>query len=235
MIINLYLLKIDCGEYVFLKIKRTLVDVIYAEGFAVGIIYLLIRLLNKIKSHIFSKLLKAKNINFGSGCQFRGINCIQFGEDIAIHRNSWIEAVCKYAGESYSPVIVLGDRVKMSNGVHITCVDKIVIGHDVLIGSNVYISDHNHGVYNGENLRQSHPEQAPAERKLYSSGPVIIEGNVWIGDNVNIVGPLEIGFGSIIAANSVVRKNVPAHTIVAGCPAKKIKIYNKEKNIWEKA
>lgn len=152
-----------------------------------------------------------------------------------MHSNLWLEAVSEYAGKQYSPIIVLGDRVKMSDRVHITAINEIRIGDDVLIGSNVYVSDHNHGAYNGIDGVQSRPDEAPAERELHSTGAVIVEGNVWLGDNVNIVGPLKIGYGSIVAANSVVRKDVPSCTIVAGSPARVIKIFNKLTQQWEKA
>lgn len=51
----------------------------------------------------------------------------------------------------------------------------------------------------------------------------IIEDDVWIGNNVTIVGPVIIGCGSIVAAGAVVTKDIPPCEIWGGCPAKKIK------------
>ena len=47
---------------------------------------------------------------------------------------------------------------------------------------------------------------------------------VWIGDKVAILGGVHIGYGAIIAANSVVTHDVPSKTIVAGVPAREIKV-----------
>ena len=56
--------------------------------------------------------------------------------------------------------------------------------------------------------------------------PVIIHRNVWVGINVTILPGVEIGEGAIIAAGSVVNKDVPANTLVGGVPAKIIKKLN---------
>lgn len=206
----------------------------HADGWFLGTCVLINRVIGKFKSVYFSKLLGAAGINLGPGCRIFGTRFIKFGKNISVHGNLWLEAVSEYAGKEYSPLIILGNRVKMSDRVHITAINEITIGDDVLIGSNVYLSDHNHGAYNGVDCAQSSPDEAPAERRLYSTGAVIIENNVWIGDNVNVVGPLKIGYGSIVAANSVVRKDVPPCTIVAGSPARVIKVFNKFTQRWEK-
>jgi acetyltransferase-like isoleucine patch superfamily enzyme len=57
----------------------------------------------------------------------------------------------------------------------------------------------------------------------YENKPIVIEDNVWIGCNVIILKGVTIGAGSIVAAGSIVTKNVPADSIVAGNPAKVIK------------
>lgn len=66
-------------------------------------------------------------------------------------------------------------------------------------------------------------EIPPTQRPVYSKGPVIIGNNVWIGDKATILPNVSIGNGAIIAANSVVTKDVPEYCIVAGNPAKIIK------------
>jgi len=63
----------------------------------------------------------------------------------------------------------------------------------------------------------------------------VIGENVWIGDNSVIVGPADIGSGAIIAANAVVRGEVPANTMVAGAPAKPVKVFNPNTRLWERA
>ena len=55
------------------------------------------------------------------------------------------------------------------------------------------------------------------------SAPIVIKNNVWIGMAAIILKGVTIGEGAIVAAGAVVTRDVPAHTIVAGVPAKVIK------------
>ena len=81
------------------------------------------------------------------------------------------------------------------------------------------ITDNSHGKSDYESL--SIP---PILRLLHSKGPVIIEDGVWIGDKVTILPGVRIGENSIIGANALVTKDVPANCVVGGVPAKLIKI-----------
>lgn len=217
-----------------MKIISVISRKIRADGLVGATIFLSGRIFHKARSLILSSILNAPGINLGAGCQIFGRRFISFGASFSAHKSLWLEAVCEYKGVQFFPKIVLGNRVNISQNVHITCINKIKIGNDVLIGSNVYISDHNHGIYNNREFAHSSPKQPPAERELYSAGSVVIEDNVWIGDSVNIVGPLTIGFGSIVASNTVVRQDVPPHVIVAGIPARIIKKFNFQTASWEK-
>ena len=195
-----------------------LVNNFRSNGYIFGSFILLSRFNQTLRSKLFSIVLKASFIRLGPRCNISGIRFIQFGKGIKVNGSLWLQAVTHYNGSIYNPHITIGDRVAFSNNVHITAIKSIAIGNDVLFGSNVYISDHNHGGYSGE--FQSLPETPPAKRELIFRGDVIIQDNVWFGDNVNVVGPVHIGYGAVIAANSVIRSDIPAHTIVAGAPAK---------------
>lgn len=63
---------------------------------------------------------------------------------------------------------------------------------------------------------------------------MLIKKNVWIGEFVSILPGVTIGEGSIIGSMSVVNKDIPAHCIAVGSPAKVIKKFNLETNLWEK-
>jgi acetyltransferase-like isoleucine patch superfamily enzyme len=193
---------------------------------------LLGRISTKLKSRYFGWLFHAPGLHLGPGCKVRGAKFIHFGSNVYVHGNLWLEAVTCNRDQRFAPRIEIADEVAFSEGVHISCIDRISIGRHVLIGSHAYISDHSHGQYNGSS--QSHPDEPPAYRPLGGGGPVEIGENVWIGDNVVIVGPISIGRGSIIGANSVVRATVPDHTIVAGAPARVIKRFNAPAGRWEK-
>lgn len=69
--------------------------------------------------------------------------------------------------------------------------------------------------------------------EAYSNGPIIIEDDVWIGMDSIIMSGVKIGKGAVIAAGSVVTKNIPPYAIVGGNPSKVIK-YRFEKNIIDR-
>jgi lipopolysaccharide O-acetyltransferase len=188
------------------------------------------RLYAKLRNYMYSKTLNAPGLHIGSGSFIRGLRCISIGRNVFINDGVWLEAIENYGGQSFNPRISIGDQVSFSKNVHLGCINRIEIGNNVLFGSHIYVSDHNHGSYAGEH--QSHPEEPPSKRILASGGPVIIEDNVWVGDNVTILGPARIGRGSVVAANSVVKGDILAFTIVAGAPAKKIKIFDEGLNVW---
>ena len=214
-----------------IKIIKFCVRAILLNGLLHGFYLISHLVIRKTRSFFYQIVLDAPGINVGPDCIFINIKLIKFGKDIYINNSLWIEAIVFYRNFKYSPCIQIGDRVIFSKGVHVSAIHQITIGNDVLFGSHVYISDHNHGGYS-KNLH-SNPNIAPIARELVSFGDVIIEDNVWIGDNVNIVGPVRIGKGSIVAANSVVRGDIPSKVIVAGAPAVIIKVFNERSELWE--
>lgn len=177
--------------------------------------------------------LKAPGLYLGPGCRVLGGRGVSFGKGVYAERNLWLEAVTSYGAQRFHPQIEIGDEVCFSDGVHISSIASVAIGNRCLFGSRIYVSDHNHGIYGGE--QQSRPEEPPSHRQLGGGGPVVIGENVWVGDNSVILGPATIGNGAIIGANSVVRGVVPANTIVAGAPAKPIKVFNCATGTWDKA
>ena len=129
-----------------------------------------------------------------------------------------IECINKWKNDSFSPILKIGHNVCLGFRCHIGCINYISIGDNVLVGSNVLITDHSHG-------KSEECELSPNDRKLYSKGPVVIENDVWIGDNVCILPDTKIGHHSIIGANSVVIHDIPPYSIAVGSPAE-VKSYN---------
>lgn len=73
-----------------------------------------------------------------------------------------------------------------------------------------------------------------ADKKLSNNGYVIIDNNCWIGEHCSILPNVKIGRGSVVGANSVVTKDVPQFSIVAGVPAMIIKKYDHKRKKWVK-
>lgn len=126
----------------------------------------------------------------------------------------------------------IGKDVQINDYVHITAMEEVRIGNNVLLASKIYISDCSHGSYAG-NEDDSNPEVPPAQRKLIAKS-VIIEDNVWLGEFVSVLPGVTIGRGTIVGANSVVTKSLPPFVIAVGTPAIPIKRFNVETKKWEK-
>ena len=153
-----------------------------------------------------------------------GEKYITIGKGFCADSDVKIEAWNHHLDEKYEPEITIGDYVFFNSRTHISAINKIYIGNAVLLGSDVFISDNNHGSSSSiEELKV-----APQKRKLSSKGPVIIEDNVWIGDKAVILGGVTIGFGAVIGACSVVTKSIPPFSIAVGNPARIIKQMSEE-------
>ena len=158
----------------------------------------------------------------------RGKKSIDFGKKLTTGYYCRIEAY----GKSHEKSLIFGNNVQINDFVHIAALDSVKIGNNVLIASKVFITDLEHGSYSG-NEYDSVPDSIVKDRPL-SSKPVFIKDNVWIGEYVSVLPGVTIGENSIIGANSVVTKNIPANSIAVGSPAKIIKKYNFETSRWEK-
>lgn len=140
-------------------------------------------------------------------------NC--FGSDQRLRLDAWDN----FLGDEFNPEIVIGNNVSIQKDCHIGAINKIVIGNNVLLASKVYISDHFHGEISRQAL-----SLPPAKRRLFSKGPVIIEDSVWLGEGVVVLPNVTIGENSIVGANSVVTKSFPKNSVIAGNPAKLIRV-----------
>lgn len=143
---------------------------------------------------------------------------VQIGENLISGERLKLRTFTEWEGQKYNPQIKIGNNVNIQTDCHISAINSVVIEDNVLIASFVYISDHAHG-----NCEYSELLIPPIMRGLYSKGEVRIGKNVWIGEKSTILPGVTIGEGSIIGANSVVTKDIPAYSIACGVPAKVIK------------
>jgi acetyltransferase-like isoleucine patch superfamily enzyme len=85
------------------------------------------------------------------------------------------------------------------------------IGDDVMIGPNVSL------------ITSGHPLEPSKRRDGVVAKPIVIERNVWIAAGATIIGGVTIGENSVVAAGSVVTRDVPPNTLVGGNPARTIR------------
>jgi acetyltransferase-like isoleucine patch superfamily enzyme len=142
--------------------------------------------------------------------------------EIHLGRGSMVNA--RIAFDRPEGAVVIGSRTFIGNSF-LVCASRITIGDDVLISWGVTIVDHNsHSLYFAErrddNILWWRGEKVWDNVKI---SEVNISDKVWIGFGASILKGVTIGEGAVIGAGSVVTKDVPPWTVVAGNPATVIK------------
>lgn len=107
--------------------------------------------------------------------------------------------------------ITVGENVFINSCCNFQDQGGITIGDGSLIGHKAILATLNHGF-------------APEDRGSLYPAPIIIGKNVWVGASATLLPGITIGDNAIIAAGAVVTKSVPANTIVAGVPAKVVRM-----------
>lgn len=198
-----------------------------------GFLFTLISYFRKIINKLYNYFIIGRlDTSIDSRSKIIGFTGIKIGHNFYAGKGLWLEAIADCDMEIGFPKIIIGNDVSFSDFNHIGATNLVKIGNHVLFGSKCYVTDHNHGIYQG--YQQSNIDIAPESRKLTENGMVIIEDNVWLGDNVVVLPNVTIGYGSIIGAGSIVTKSIPAECIAAGAPARVIKRWNRKLKTWEK-
>lgn len=115
-------------------------------------------------------------------------------------------------------VCSMGRNVSINSGNVINCQQRITLGDDVVLSPNVQIYDHDH----------DYACEGGIAAMKYKTAPVKIGSNVWIGANCVILRGTKIGDGCVIGANTVVKGEIPANSIVYQERSNKILIREKQ-------
>lgn len=211
-----------------IKIKYLLQKIYLRNNLETQMSHLMQRLRNAIRFYRLKNKVASYDTRFNimGDVTITHPECIYLGKNVGIGGNTYLGPVTRYAGISYNPKIIIGEGTWVGKNCSIAAIDKVEIGKHVLFAGHVHITDHSHGY---EDI-----ESPIAPQPLTSKGPVIIEDDCWLGFSCEILSGVHIGKHCVVAARSVVTKDVPPYSIVAGNPARIVKQYNFETQKWEK-
>lgn len=178
------------------------------------------KILSRIACYIHS-ITTGTNCKIGYNIKTTKCGQISIGNNVQISCDSLLLNVTKQAR------ITIGDNCRFAHHLQISCAHNVTINDNVNIAPFVFITDHNHE-YRDINF------PIKDQGIMIDDGDSIVIGeDTWIGTKATIIGNIHIGKHCVIAANSVITKDIPDYSIAAGIPAKIIKRYNFKTNQWE--
>lgn len=179
----------------------------------------------KLKQKFLKRLTKSSVVQ--RSVEVRKADYIHINGDIYLGENCKLLCWDVYENnnnkQKLSPKLCIGNNLHATRGLVIQCAGDISIGNDVLIASDVFIVDFNHGI---------NPMMDSYLDNQLDVSQVKIEDGVWIGNSVIILPGVTIGKKAIIGAGAVVTKSIPEYSIAVGNPARVIKQYDRKKQEW---
>ncbi len=103
--------------------------------------------------------------------------------------------------------LIIGDHTSINPFSRVVAFDRVQIGSHVAIARFVTIVDHDHL-----------PGVDGADKSGYATAPVVIGDHVWLADKVTVLKGVSIGDNVVVAAHTVVHKNVRPNSVIAGTP-----------------
>jgi acetyltransferase-like isoleucine patch superfamily enzyme len=163
---------------------------------------------------------------------------MRIGRDVKLGPNSVLKCQTSYPGgwmrdpegrhvsQSFEPTLTIGDRVTATSALQVVVFRSVTIEDDVMFAANVYVADGGHAF---DRVDLPYKYQGISE-----PAPVVVGRGSWIGQNVVIAPGVTIGEMVVVGANSVVTRDVPPRTVVAGVPARVVRSWDAERGAWSR-
>jgi len=123
-------------------------------------------------------------------------------------------------GNASLPTLKIGSNVDIGWQSTIAVGRKVKIGNNVRIAGRAFLAGYPGHPENPKNRAKGLPDTVD------QIGDIVLEDDVWLATGVTVIAGVKIGRGSIIAAGSVVTKDIPEYVLAGGCPARIIKAIN---------
>lgn len=177
----------------------------------------------KNKFYIFKKRFVEKSgISYSANFFNRGN--ISLGKNISVGRHSVFYPIVSYQDQRFTPRIDVGDNVYIGSYTQLHGIGHLSIAEGVVISDHVYISDVAHGLM---------PAEGPImQQPVNSKGEIKLGANCFIGYGASILPGTVLGPWCVVAARAVVTKSFPAYSMVAGNPARLVKMYDPALAAW---
>ena len=152
----------------------------------------------------------ARKVRIGPRCCFTRPAQVQLGERVWLEADVWMKLSAPEAR------ITVGAFTFFGRNCHVNALVPMEIGAHSLFGPGCVLVDHNHGIRPGMRI-----DEQPCEPR-----PICIGSDVWCGAGVIVLPGVQIGDGAVVGAGSVVTRDVPPQAVVAGCPARVLRLRN---------
>lgn len=159
-------------------------------------------------SQLWNPVYRRAFAHFGAGTtlvapqMIQGVASISLGEGTFIRAGAWLAV-------EPGGALTIGDGCYMGHHVHLHAGDPITVGDGCTFADNVFLASVEHDAANHAQINRT--------------GAITIEDDVFLGQNVVVLGGVTIGRGAVVGAGAVVTKDVPAGETVVGVPAKPVR------------
>ena len=177
----------------------------------------------------FNRNLCAEKVTSSEGAAFGHAatvhNPTRMRERIKIGRHTRVDG--ELLIHDYGGKIEIGDYTYIGAGARIWSGESVTIGNHVFLAHNVNITDTNSHQFDAQARKHHYLRTVvngePFVKDSIETKPIVVEDHAWVNFGVGILKGVRIGEGAVVGALSLVTKDVPPYTLVAGNPARIIR------------
>lgn len=156
--------------------------------------------------------------------KIRSPHRVHIGDNVGIGARCFLSVIETFGDAEYDPVLHIGSNISISTDAFIHCAGEVVIEDGTGLSARVYIGD--------SSREYEDPDEIPENMVIDKPSPIRIGRHVIVGLGAIVLPGVTIGDRALVAAGSVVTRDVPPRSVVFGNPARVIKRWDEEKGRW---